>query len=176
MSRKIFTLLLFAVMMFVVGVTAATADWVEFPELENLPNALSSFLPIVFSSNKMPQVEGPSGTLYVFSTTAKTTGMGGGRVGMYEKCAAEDPNAHFCEIGEIYNAVTTSGVVFNTSLTQETWVDAVGFETDVNWSGLSCGGFNSEDNEGYVIEPKAADISSQLCSSNLPVACCKWVP
>jgi hypothetical protein len=175
MGRKIFTIVVFAVMMFVVGVTAASADLVSLPSAEYITNAFSGFLPIVMSSGSA-ETASPVGVLHVFSTKAKTTGDAGGRVGMGEKCAAEDPNAHFCEIGAIYNALTTTGVVFNISLEQETWVDAVGFETDVDWEGLSCGGFNSEDGEGYVLEPKATNVASQFCSSNLPIACCKWVP
>ncbi len=58
MGRKIFTIVLFAVMMFVLGVTAATADWVSLPNAEFITNAFSGFLPIVTSSDS-PEAEGP---------------------------------------------------------------------------------------------------------------------
>ena len=175
MGRKIFTIILFAVMMFLVGVTAASAELVTLPSAEYISNALSSFLPIVMSGGSA-EAASPAGVLYVFSTTTKTSGDAGGRVGMGQKCAAEDAEAHFCEIGEVHNALTTSGVVFNTSLSQESWVDAVGYAANPDWSGLSCGGFNSEGGEGYTIEPMATEIGSQFCSSKLPIACCKWIP
>ena len=124
MGRKIFTIVLFAVMMFVVGVTAASADLVTLPSTEYITNAFSGFLPIVTKSDSS-EAE-PAGTLYVFSTSAKTDGSppdGGGRVGMNAMCSAEDPNAHFCTVQEVEFAMLRSGVYFNSSKTEESWID-----------------------------------------------------
>ncbi len=62
----------------------------------------------------------------MFSTSAKTTGNGGGRVGMNAKCSAEAIKSHFCTFNEIENAMLTSGVFFSSSKTDESWFRLVG--------------------------------------------------
>jgi len=182
MGRKIFTIVLFAVMMFVVGVTAATADWVEFPELESSPIVSAIFAPIAFSSNEeIPVTAEPTGALYVFSTVAKTTGKAGGRVAMHAKCSAEDPKAHFCTNYEIQNAMLSNGVYFASSTTEESWIDWLDYKDTTgvyDWSFFNCKSwtYSAYPDEGITLNTNAYDFSSEYCETSLPIACCKWVP
>ena len=174
MGRKIFTIVLFAVMMFVAGVTAASADWFSLPSAEFISNAFSGFLPIVMSSDSA-EVEGPVGALIVFSTKAKTNGDGGGRVGMNAMCAAEDPNAHFCTSTEVKNAADSTGVYFKSSTSEDSLIDDVGQE---NLNGDNCLGWsnNSSSLGGKILVRNAKWIQSINCGVTLPITCCKWVP
>ena len=182
MGRKIFTIVLFAVMMFVLGVTVATADWVEFPELENLPSVSSIFAPIAFSSpEEIPQAVEPTGTLYVFSTSAKTTGKAGGRVAMHAKCSSEDTKAHFCTNYEIQNAKLRNGVYIASSTTEESWIDWLDYKETTglyDWSFFNCKSwtYSAYPDEGITLNINAYDFSGEYCENSLPIACCKWVP
>ena len=175
MGRKIFTVVLFAVMMFVIGVTAASADLVSLPGAEFITKAFSGFLPIIFNSNEVAGVEGPTGALIVFSTTAKTSGAGGGRVGMNAKCAEEDPNAHFCTSTEVQNAASSTGVYFESSPSEDSLIDDIG---QGNLNGDNCLGWttNSSSLGGKILARNAKWIQSINCEVTLPIACCKWVP
>ena len=176
MGRKFFTIVLFAVMMFIVGVTAASAEWVSLPSAEYISNAFSGFLPIVMSSDT-PETEGPVGALIVFSTQAKTTGAGGGRVGMNAKCAAEDPKAHFCTLQEVHNAFLTSGVYFNTSTAEDSWIDNIDSTDVMIWNSYNCGGWTNEAAGGRIVRRKAeGPLTTTDCTRSLPIACCRWVP
>lgn len=182
MSRKIFTVVLFAVMMFLVGVTAATAGWVELSELGNLPYVSSVFAPIAFSSpEEIPQAAEPTGALYVFSTSAKTNGKAGGRVAMHIMCSAEDPNAHFCTHDEIQYAMLRNGVYFGSSTTEESWIDWIDY-SEINdtydWSFYNCKSwtYSAYPDQGVTLNSNAYDITWEYCEKSLSLACCKWVP
>ena len=183
MGRKIFTIVLFAVMMFVLGVTAATADWVELPELESSPIVSAIFAPIAFSSNEeIPVAAEPSGALYVFSTTAKTWGNAGGRVAMHSMCSAEDPKSHFCTVQEVQNAMLKNGVYFASSTTEESWIDYIRYVESTggyDWSSQNCQSWTDVPlhAEASTLDMNAYEINSAECDSNsLPIACCKWIP
>jgi len=176
MGRKIFTIVLFAVMVFVVGVTAASADLVTLPSAEHISNAFSGFLPIVTKSES-PEAEGPVGALIVFSTTAKTTGAGGGRKGMNAKCAAEDITAHFCSFNEIENAILSSGVFFNT--TAESWTDYLDYDKNYvrySWGTSNCEQWTKKSTAGGKTINGNGSTGGGDCNESLSVACCKWVP
>jgi hypothetical protein len=184
MGRKIFTIVLFAVMMFVLGVTAAKAKWVSLPDIQSLPSALSTFFPIIFRSADLEigDETPPSGVLYIFPSKARTTGDAGGRIKIQRICPTEDPDAHFCSIREIENAWDSIGIYYDDQFPfawvddyYETynWVDSQHSYSPVN----SCGGWLINDGKfnGGIINT-GREYRPGECDADLPVACCKRIP
>ena len=177
MNRKIFTLIMFAVLVFLLGARAATAQWISLPKASELGNSITSFFPVIFKNYPATTVEtSPTGALYVFSTTATTNANPGGRSGMNAICSAEDINSHFCNTEELVKALTSSGVYFSDPF-NKAWSDNVvslstwdGEYTCVGWT------YSSSGQSGRTIEDQAERPGVQSCNDNLPVACCKWIP
>ncbi len=72
MNRKIFTIIIFAVMMFLFGVNAATAKWISLPDPSNLSKAFANFLPVILRSTSETYLFVP-GTAFVKETSADAT-------------------------------------------------------------------------------------------------------
>ena len=72
MNRKIFTIIIFAVMMFMLGVNAAAANWVTLPNPYNLSNSFANFLPVIFSSSTESYLFVP-GTSFVKESSSDST-------------------------------------------------------------------------------------------------------
>jgi len=185
MNRKVFTIISLAVMMFLLGTWAATAQVfsVSADFLDGI--GFSSFLPIIFS------IEGggpPSGVLYVFNSTATTDGNAGGRSSIMHVCSSADPGAHFCSLHEIESAWVTTGIYFSDPF-NKSWVDfptslgtlrqsdvfpvasvwSMGSENCLAWTEGTIG-------EGKTIAESARYVGNTACNVPLPVACCKYIP
>ena len=110
MNRKVFTLIMFAVLVFLLGARAATAQWISIPKASEVVNSVSSFFPLIFK-NSPAESAIPPGVLYVFPSTATTDGEAGGRSAIQQICPSEDPDSHFCTEGEVGGAFST-GIIF----------------------------------------------------------------
>ena len=177
MNRKVFTLIMFAVLVFLLGARAATAQWISLPKASEIVNSISSFLPIIFNTDSDTSVTSgiPPGVLYIFPSTATTDGAAGGRSAIQQICPSEDPDAHFCSVYEIENAWATTGIFFSDPFPQS-WVE----KPDEDWSstGLDCSGWwnNSSTSGGAAIHINARFMDNMHCNTALPVACCKRIP
>ncbi len=188
MNRKIFTLIMFAVLVFLLGARAATAQWISLPKASDLVNSVSSFLPVILKNYSATSAI-PSGVLYIFPSTATTDGDAGGRSAIQQICPSEDTGAHFCSIYEIENAWTTSGVFFKHPFTKS-WIDfpnrfgtlaytSAGYPYVSEWSGAgTCDTWTSSLNikNGRTIYESAFEIAGETCDASLPIACCKRIP
>ena len=188
MNRKVFTLIMFAVLVFLLGARAATAQWISLTKASELGNSITSFFPVIFKNYPTTSVI-PSGVLYIFSSTATTTGNAGGRSAIQQICPSEDTSAHFCSIYEIESAWTTSGVLFNHPF-PKAWIDfpnrlgtlaytTAGYPFNSEWSGAgTCDTWTSSLNikNGRTIYESAFDIAGETCDASLPIACCKRIP
>jgi hypothetical protein len=197
MNRKIFTIIILAVMVFFLGATANAYGLMPVETLVPGDLDVAAFLPLL--AKNYSASGGLSGTLLVFSTDANTTGSGGGRSGMNFKCTDQDPESHFCTLPEIENAMMTSGVRFSTPFV-EAWVDNPSLGTVIThqvdgtahisvWQHNNCVGWNINLNTqfGTVIFDNGVGLSIELdpgtgqpsprpCDLNRRVACCRWVP
>jgi hypothetical protein len=188
MNRKIFTILSFAVLMFLLGTWAATAQ--VFPVTADFLDDLefSSFLPMIYTEDTTADL--PCGVLHVFSTGAKTNGNVGGRAEMHQFCYNEVPDSHFCSLHEIENAMATSGIFFHPEF-EDSWVDflpalgtlVLSIETGEpaasSWySGDNCYSWESDYDSQYgtIILNHAKDLTKVFCDSETSVACCKRIP
>ena len=173
MNRKVFTLIMFTVLVFLLGARAATAQWISLPKASEIVNSVSSFLPIIFKSSTVVSANPPSGVLYIFPSTATTDGDAGGRSGIMQICPSEDTGAHFCSIHEIESAWATTGIFFSHPFPQS-WVD----NPDENWNSTNadCDGWGSNSQDGTRISTSAVYTSGMGCQHTLPVACCKQIP
>ena len=174
MNRKVFTLITFAVLVFLLGARAATAQWISLPKASELGNSISSFFPIIFKNYSATSAL-PPGVLYVFSSNSHTDGDAAGRPGMNTICSNEDSLAHFCTVDEVESAFKSNGVYFAT-LFHKSWVDTPLEGTD--WNGSNCFAWttSSGGEHGKVINHEASHVIDEQCNQNLKVACCKWVP
>ena len=120
-----------------------------------------------------PSLDGPSGVLYVFPSTATTNGYPGGRSVIGDICPTEDPDAHFCSQEEIENAWGTTGVYFNNPFPQS-WVDY--YTTWEAGVASNCGGWNLDSTTGKAIQENVSYAVPVSCVFNQPVACCKQMP
>jgi hypothetical protein len=185
---KIFTVVFITVLlfMFLLGAGIATAGVIRYVSAN-----LSSFLPIMMnkSTATIPSSTGP---LFVFSSLATTDGTAGGRSGMNDICASEDPDSHFCSLNEIEYAWMIKGVKFNSNFSGA-WLDsqqlgtvikhlATGQDTLSTWGrDYSCGGWTSTDSWGEFILDGGARLNWEgadggiyiYCSEVHPVTCCK---
>ena len=167
MNRIIFVVVLFAVLMFALGVRAAAAGWVSLPQAEEL----LSFFPIVFKQGSIA-ADYPSGVLYIFPSTATTDGTAT-RPGMQAICFNEDPDAHFCNKSEVANSMRDGSYFKNPFV--RSWVESA---PDGEWVMGCCNGWTEIEigNTAFVIIDNAQRITTALCSEELPVACCKQIP
>jgi hypothetical protein len=167
---------MFAVLVFLLGARAATAQWISLPKASEIANSISSFLPIMFKNYSAPSAN-PHGALYVFSSTQTTDGDADGRPGMNTICSNEDSLAHFCTVSEVENAFESNGVYFAT-LFHKSWVDTPLEGTD--WNGSNCFAWttSSGGEHGKVINHEASHVINEQCnlSPPPPVACCPWIP
>lgn len=138
----------------------------------------------------------PRGTLQVFSSSTTTTGNpaavvgASSRRGMTLICHIDDPDAHFCTAHEIENALLTTGVDFS-GLAATSWLDHMDLRTiyesyggDLylsSWANAvnaprNCYGWH-DTAAGYygitIIEGGQYLTNGALCTSELPVACCR---
>ncbi len=175
MNRKVFTLIMFAVLVFLLGARAATAQWISLPKASEIVNSVASFLPIIFKNYSAPSAN-PHGALYVFSSTQTTDGDADGRPGMNTVCSNEDSLAHFCTVSEVENAFESNGVYFAT-LFHKSWVDTPLEGT--SWNGSNCLAWTTSSGGefGKAINHEASHVINEQCNQNiLHVACCKWIP
>jgi hypothetical protein len=147
------------------------------------------FLPLITKGETNTTV-GPSGALYVFTSSGTTTGNAGGRPGMNAICSATDPASHFCTLQEIDNAFRDTGVFFASAFSQA-WLDNNGshmrgtpwgnsytdYEMIIEW-GAGCNTWtdNQSTSLGRAITSTGAGTTNAWCSTSSPVACCKWIP
>ena len=181
MNRKVFTLIMFAVLVFLLGARAATAQWISLPKASEIVNSVSSFFPVIFK-NYSAASPIPRGVLFVFSSTATTDGDAGGRSGIQQICPNEDLYAHFCSVYEIENEWVTNGILFSDPIPQS-WVDypeSLGIlgasSASISWgSSANCEGWSSstDGDWGTAISTSAAHLIQTNCQTTLPVACCK---
>jgi hypothetical protein len=174
MNRKVFTLIMFTVLVFLFGARAATAQWISLPKASELGNSVTSFFPVIFKSSTVVSASPPSGVLYIFPSTATTDGDAGGRSGIHQICPSEDSDAHFCSVNEIENSWDTTGIFFSDPF-PDSWVE----KTDENWAGsVDCSGWknNTSSVYGASIESNARLLDNTNCNTTLPVACCKQIP
>jgi hypothetical protein len=124
----------------------------------------------------------------VFPSTTTTNGDTDGRDGMGNICFTDDPDAHFCSLYEIENAMITTGVHFQNSFV-ESWVDIPGIlgtrtgtETYVpsSWqhtaNNCSAWGWPDGAYNGHTLDDDAKNVTNSSCDTVLPVACCKQMP
>jgi len=167
-NHKIFILVTVAfISMFLVTMTVTAHS-------ETVTSLMNLFLPVILKNYQLAPPTSPAGVLYIFSTTATTSGAGGGRSGMNAKCRNADNSAHFCTIHEIENAMKTTGAFFNDPF-QKAWVDNI----SNSWTYLgNCGGWQSPGNDatGFSIELNAVGTSFESCNITISISCCKWIP
>lgn len=164
----IFIFSILAVVIFILGAQAATAN----PVSVQIGTTTISFLPLVITSQA---ADAPSGVLYVFSSTATTSGNAGGRGAMNDICPSEDPDSHFCRREEIENAWITKGVYFNPSMTNS-WLE---YFPGTDWAmGDNCDAWSSDSEfeYGWIIVEPAHECGTRDCNTVQAVACCKWIP
>jgi len=175
MNRKVFTLIMFAVLVFLLGARAATAQWISLPKASEIVNSVSSFLPVIFKNYDAASAN-PHGALYVFSSTSTTDGDADGRPGMNTICSNEESLAHFCTVDEVESAFKSNGVYFAT-LFHKSWVDAPLATSSWNDAYENCNGWTSNsDPSGKAINHMASHVIEEPCNQNIQVACCKWIP
>ena len=140
--------------------------------IADIVNAGQIFLPLI-TKKASSQSPSPTGTLFIFSSTATTDGDAG-RPGMHAICSSEDPQAHFCDLLEIDNAKTKEGVYFAQPLV-ESWID-YGWYSDTD----NCNGWTTNAASpfmGDIIYNGAQDLWGEaLCNTTHPALCCKWIP
>jgi len=169
MYRKLIAVAFIAIVVLVVG-----TGWLATSQALGRVNAPDVHLPLVIKNNA-PSV-GPSGALYVFSSTATTTGIGGGRSGMNAVCSSEDSASHFCTKQEIENAFQSTGVYFAQPF-YGSWMDYIDLAYSNNWSNIrNCDAWNFTINDGQYIIDDGRNNSQTSCTNLLRVACCKWMP
>jgi len=185
--------ILVAVLIFMLGVTSATAGWIKVPVLD-----FSGFLPSVMkNADTTSTAAGSTGALVVFSSAAVTDGNAGGRAPMNNICFVQDPDSHFCSLVEIETAWMYRGVRFQNPFTRA-WVDdpvlgtvirhqATGAGADSNWEYYTnvCQAWTSNNSmdEGTWIDNGARKPNFEWygtpggiaagCNEVHPVACCK---
>jgi len=175
MSRKIFTLIMFAVLVFLLGARAATAQWISPTKASEIVNSVSSFFPVIFKNYSATSAN-PHGSLYVFSSNSSTDGDAGGRPGMNTFCSNEDSLAHFCTVSEVENAFKSHGVYFATPI-HKSWVDTPLAMSSWNDPYENCNAWTSNsDPFGKAINHMASHVIDEPCNQNIHVACCKWIP
>jgi hypothetical protein len=174
MNRKVFTLIMFAVLVFLLGARAATAQWISLPKASELGNSISSFFPIIFKNYSATSAN-PHGVLYVFSSTSTTDGDAGGRPGMNTICSNEDSLAHFCTVSEVENAFKSNGVYFATPI-HKSWVDTPLAMSSWSDDYENCSAWTSASSAfGKAINHMASHVVDEQCNQNIRVACCKWI-
>jgi hypothetical protein len=184
-KKQIFVFAFLAVVIFVLGAQAATAQPVSL----RVGNTVIQFFPLILSSRA---AEAPPGVLYVFSSTATTDGSAGGRDDIGDICPTEDTGSHFCSLQEIENAWATTGVYFSNPFTKS-WVDnpdllgtlypdSNGDPRNSDWPSVgeygNCGSWSQDFSGAYgsVIDVSAVNVYYSDCDISLPVACCKQMP
>ena len=170
MNKKyILILALLAVGIFALGAHLATAGPVEVQIGDNT----ISFLPLIITSKA---ADAPPGVLYVFSSIDDTTGDAGGRSLMDQSCFNMDANSHFCNLSEINNAFSTTGVFFSPTF-EISWVDNA---TEENlWFTGNCDGWLTSDpayDGAFIYDYGYSLGTGGGCHSTLKIACCKWMP
>jgi len=197
MERKRLSIVLLAILFFVLGVQVASSGW--FSSQLRAPGDLSvaGFLPLL--TRNYSASAAASSTLVVFSSAGTTAGGGGGRSGMNQICANHDPASHFCSLNEIESAMMGGGVRFAPGFV-DSWVDRLYLGTQVthqvdgslhvsSWNYNNCNGWTSNSNSieavyilvdgmGINIEPDPATGQSfaGFCNTSRHVACCRWEP
>jgi hypothetical protein len=195
MNRKIFTIIILAVLFFLLGATAAASGFLPIETLVPGDLDVSAFLPLLVKNYSASG--GLNGTLVVFSTAASTNGSAGGRAGMNDQCLLEEPDSHFCTLSEIENAMMTGGVRFRSPFV-EAWVDNPGLGTvlthqidgayhDSRWQYGNCQGWatNQSAYDAVILFNDATGVNTEgqggiyveaHCQEVKRVACCRWAP
>jgi hypothetical protein len=189
---KPLALILVAVLIFMLGVTSATAGWIKIQGLD-----FAGFLPSVMkNADTSTTVAASEGALVVFSSAAVTDGNGGGRAPMNNICFVQDPASHFCSVIEIETAWMYRGVRFQNPFTRA-WVDnpilgevirnqVTGTGARSIWeTNTICNGWttNNSGYEGTWIDDGGKKLNYEWygappgttawCNEVHPVACCK---
>ena len=131
--------------------------------VENLPVDATGRLLIALPSSG-------SDALTVRSTSATYTGDLGGRTGATQKCRAEFPNSHFPTEQELLNALNLRGIVWLSSETAWSWVDAQGRPTCFDWQATT----NTDGSrlDGDLVRARGTDLFNPgSCSDAHQILC-----
>lgn len=106
---------------------------------------------------------------FVGVTTEKTTGAGGGRFGMNQRCANQYAGSTMCLASEVYT-------VDPSKITENGWVDVLEGNT-VFQDAYNCSGWTSSTGARAILTSTGrttwSSTSSSVCGQSHSVACCK---